>query len=419
MNELTTFYRFGTALAIGMLIGLQREHSHGRGHEEVLAGVRTFALMSLIGCTAALAAEKAGSPVVFITVLLLVGILIAIGYFVTAKQGDIGLTTEMASIVTVMCGALCYWEYWLLAAAIGVITTILLSLKLEMHAFAQKLTREDIYATLKFAVIAVIILPVLPNASYGPPPFDALNPFKIWLMVILISAISFLGYVLFKLIGARYGLVLTGLLGGLVSSTAVTMSYTQQAKALPSNVRGFAQGIVLAWTVMFLRVLVVVFLFSPTLGEALWLPISAAAVVGLAFASLLFFKGRSDEKGETVSFSNPFELGPAIKFGLLYGFILLIVRAAQLYLGNMGTYVAGLLSGIADVDAITLTMIELSGKGDFPFSPAARTIVLAVTANTLAKSAIVMAGGPRELRITILPLASFVSVGLVLLAFLM
>ncbi len=363
METTTLFYRFGAALVIGVLVGLQREYAEDDHDKELFAGVRTFALMSLIGCTAALAADILDSPGVFIGILLLLGALTTVAYFVSSWRGQLGMTTETAALMTTLIGALCYWDQLPLAVAIGVATTVLLSIKLEMKRFVRHITREDIYATLKFAVITAIILPVLPNQSFAPPPFDVLNPYRIWLMVVLISGISFLGYLLIKLVGPRQGIGLTGLLGGLVSSTAVTLSFSQRSHKEAALSKPFALAITVSWTVMFLRVVVEVAVLNRKLLQILWLPLAIVAVVGLAYCVYLYFSQRVTEKGE-VSFSNPFELGPAVQFGLLYALILVISQAAQQYLGDTGLYVSSIAAGLTDVDAITLSMAELSQSAD-------------------------------------------------------
>jgi len=336
MEQTDLFYRFGAALAIGFLIGLQREYAHGGPDREIFAGERTLALMGLIGCAAAMAADVLASPWAFVVILALMGGLIAISYFVTAWRGDLGLTTETAALLTIIAGALCYWGYLALAVALAVVTTVLLSLKMETDTLARRITKEDIYATLKFAVITAIVLPVLPNQSFGAPPLDVLNPYKIWLMVVFISGISFLGYVLVKVVGSRQGIGLTGLLGGLVSSTAVTLSFSQRSQDELELAKPFALAIMIAWTVMFSRVLVEVAALNAALLSTLWLPVAASAAVGLAYCVYLYLSQRTAGEGE-VDFSNPFELGPAIKFGLIYGLILLISKAAQMYLGNTGS----------------------------------------------------------------------------------
>lgn len=405
MPQHTLFYRFGVALFIGLLIGLQREYSYdetGKPDEKTFAGVRTFALMGLAGCSAAFLADLLTSPWVFVVIILVLGTLMAVAYFITASGGRIGMTTEVAAVLTLLSGALCYWDELALAVALGVVTTALLSFKIELHGFVERLTREDIVAALKFALITAIVLPILPHEPLGPPPFDVLNPYKVWLMVVLISGISFMGYVLFKLVGGRRGIGLTGLLGGLASSTATTLSFAQRSQKDRQLAKPFALAIILAWTVMFGRVLVEVWVVNRVLLEELWLPIVLAAGAGLAYAVYLYLAPHADDEDD-VSVVNPFELRPAITFGLLYAVILVAARAAQLYLGDAGIYFSSILSGLADVDAITLSMAELSRNEDLELSTAARAIVLATMSNTLVKGGIVLTSGSSSIRRAILP----------------
>jgi uncharacterized membrane protein (DUF4010 family) len=403
MQQVDLFCRFGAALAIGFLVGLQREYAHGGPGREIFAGERTLALMGLVGCTAAMLADVLGSPWPFVGILFLIGVLITVAYFVSAWRGRVGLTTEVAALMTVLAGALCYWDYLALAVAIGVATTVLLSIKLEMDTFVQRITRDDILATLKFAVITAIVLPVLPNRTFGPPPLDVLNPYKIWLMVVFISGISFLGYVLVKAVGSRQGIGLTGLLGGMVSSTAVTLSFSQRSQRETGLAKPFALAITAAWTVMFSRVVVEVAALNVALLRVLWLPMAAAAAVGLAYGIYLYLSQHTDEEGD-VTVSNPFELGPAVKFGLLYAVILLVSKAAQMYLGNTGVYLSSVVAGVADVDAITLSMAELSrAAGGLDLITARRAIVLAAMSNTAVKGGIVLTSGSPALRRALLP----------------
>jgi uncharacterized membrane protein (DUF4010 family) len=274
---------------------------------------------------------------------------------------------------------------------------------LETDRLVRLITREDIRATLKFAVITAIVLPVLPDKAFGPPPLDVLNPYEIWLMVVFISGISFLGYVLVKAVGARQGIGLTGLLGGLASSTAVTLSFAERSQRETGLDRPFAQAIIVAWVTMFPRVLLEVAALNAKLLENLWLPMAAAMVVGLIYSAYLYLSQRTAERSE-VAFSNPFKLGPALKFGLIYAAILLISRAAQVYLGSTGVYISSVVGGLADADAITLSMAELSqGGGGLSTETAARGVVLAAMSNTVAKGGIVLASGSPALRKTVLP----------------
>lgn len=411
MSDLDLFYRFGAALVIGMLVGLQREHSHGGPDKEFFAGVRTFALFALIGCLAALAARELAAPLAFVGILGLLGVLILAAYMVSAQRGEIGLTTEASALVTVLCGALCLWGYLVLAGALAVVTTGLLALKLEMQAFARSITRADIYATLKFAATSVIVLPLLPNQPLGPAPFDVVNPYKVWLMVVLISGISFLGYVLFKVVGAQRGIGLTGLLGGLVSSTAVTLSFARRSTSDPVLVKAYALAIVVAWTVMFVRVGAIVAAVNRQLLATVWLPLLVASTIGLAYGAYLYFTHRNSSASE-ISLANPFELRAAIVFGLLYMVILVGANIARAVLGDAGVYLSSLAAGLADVDAITLSLAELSGSaGGIDPATGALAVMLAAMANTLVKGGLVLGTGSRELRRIMLPALLLMVIG--------
>ena len=406
MLDLDLVLRFGIALLIGILIGLQREFARMQQEIKAFAGIRTFPLIALLGCSAALLTDLTGGWA-FAAVLVLVGLLIVVAYAVDALQGRVGITSEMAATIVFVCGALCYWDYLPLAAAVAVVTFGFLTLKPQLHLLAERISSKDLYATLKFAVISVLILPVLPNQNFGPPPFDVFNPFRTWLMVVFVSAISFAGYILIKLIGPRRGIGLTGLLGGLASSTAVTLSFAQKSSAPEAEgaslARPFALAITLAWTVMFGRVVVEVAILNQALFRAVWLPLIAAMAAGLVFCIIYYSLQRVREESD-VEFANPFELGPAIRFGLLYAIVLLVSKVAQVYFQDAGVYVASALGGLADVDAIALSMAELSGsEGGISMSTGARAVIIAALANTVAKGGIALSAGAPALRRTLWP----------------
>jgi uncharacterized membrane protein (DUF4010 family) len=400
------FYRFGAALLIGLLVGLQREYAYlqQKQDEKSFGGTRTFALLGLLGCTAAFIAERMESAMVFVAIVAVIGGLIMISYVSTARKGSMGMTTEAAAVITMLIGAICFWGELSIAAALGVVLTVLLELKLQTRMLVRNITRADVYATLTFAVITLIILPVLPSHSYGPPPFDVLIPYKIWLMVVFISGISFLGYLLIKIVGARRGVGLTGLLGGLASSTAVTLSFAQRSRDVSGLERPFAIAILLAWSVMFVRVMVEVAVINQSLLRVVWLPMTAALVVSAAYCVYLYRMQSSGKQEEQDKFKNPFELGPALTFGLIYAVILLVANTARLYFGNTGIYLSSIASGLADVDAITLSLAELSRDADdLDLNTAARGIVLAAVSNTLVKGGIVLGMGSAMLRKVIMP----------------
>jgi uncharacterized membrane protein (DUF4010 family) len=396
------FYRFGAALVIGILIGMERERSAELRDMKLFAGVRTIALISLAGCAGGLLSDITNSPWPLVVVIGTMGGL-SIAAYITMKSG--GSTSEVAAFIAMLCGALAYYEYYSVAAAIAVVTTVLLSFKQEMHSIAHHLSSEDVYSTLKFAAITAIVLPILPDRSFGPPPFDAINPYKIWLMVVFISAISFTGYVLMKVVNVRHGIALTGLLGGLVSSTAVTLSFGRRSKQESDLSAHFALAITIAWAVMFLRVMVQIAALNIALLNILWLPLLAAALVLAAYATFLYIRHKDDSSQE-VTLVNPFELKPALTFGVIYAAILLISRAAQIYFGEIGIYISSALAGLADVNAVTLTMAELSSQPEgVELEIAAEAVILAALSNTVVRTIMVYVTGASALRRFMLPSA--------------
>ncbi len=397
------FYRFAVALGIGLLVGIQRETAYDDPEKRLFAGVRTFALISLAGYTAALVSTQVNSALPFAAVIAVLGGLMGLSYYTDVNSGKPGLTTEVSVLIVFAIGAMCYWGDILLAAALGVSLTVLLSLKHEFRTFTLAITKEDVYATLTFAVISLVILPVLPNKTYGLPPLDILNAHKIWLMVVFTSGISFLGYIMMKIIGVRRGITLTGLLGGLASSTAVTLSFSQRSRNNEELARPFSLAIIVAWTVMFLRVLVVVFALNRSLVQKLYMPIGMVAIVAIGYCVFLFVK--QDRGGTDDSqFVNPFELGPALKFGAIFAVVLVVARAAQLSFGNVGVYISSFISGLVDVDAIAFTMVDLvTGSTQLDPAVGSRAIVIAALSNTLFKGGFALVNGSRSLRRALLP----------------
>jgi uncharacterized membrane protein (DUF4010 family) len=252
-------------------------------------------------------------------------------------------------------------------------------------------------------VISVIILPLLPNANFGPPPLDVINPYKIWLMVVLIAGLNFLGYLLVKILGGEHGLVLTGILGGLVSSTAVTLSFSQRSRSEPQMSSAFVLAIVLAWTIMFVRVVVMVGLINRPLAASLAVALGCMAAAGVVISFILWRRGKARQTGVVTAKANPFELTEAIKFGLLFGVVTIAAKAAQVYLGAKGLYLAGAVAGLTDVDAISLSMANLAATDPQSIKVAAYTIVIAVISNTLVKTGMASFMGAPGLRRIIIP----------------
>jgi uncharacterized membrane protein (DUF4010 family) len=277
----------------------------------------------------------------------------------------------------------------------AVVVTLLLSLKSPLHSLVAQLEREDIYATLKFAIITILILPLLPDQGYGP--YQVLNPREIWLMVIFISGINFTGYVLSKVLEARRGILLTGLVGGLASSTAVTLGFSQRSREEPRLARAFILGITAASMLMFGRMWFEALAINAELARALILPLALPLIVGIVWAAYLYFAERPTEKGE-VHFNNPFQLKSAIQFGLFFAGVLLLAEWMQNTMGSAGVYLSSVASGLTDVDAITLSMARLSEAGEIATNVAARAVMLAAVSNTVVKGGMVLALGAAAMR---------------------
>lgn len=393
MESYEPFVSLGVALAAGLLIGMERQQSSSEeDHGNFLGGARTHPLVALVGACSMLLARQLGAVALALG-LVAVGAFLLVGYVDDIKKGrDRGLTSEVAFLLSFSLGALALsqgvvepLERKLIAvASIAVIATLLLSIKLSLHSVLAKASKQDVFATLKFLLVAVVALPLLPDRTFGP--LDVLNPRNLGLMVVLIAGISFVGYLAIRILGARRGLGLTGLVGGLVSSTAVTLSFSGKAKEEPRLNASFALAVVLASSVMFLRVLLEVAVVNQALLARLAVPMGAMAVGGALASAFLYRRSRKSEASlPDIQFNNPFELSSALKFAALFGAILLVSKAATTYFGSGATYLTGLLAGTTDVDAITLSMANLA-KGGLAPEVAVTTILIAVASNSVVKA---------------------------------
>jgi uncharacterized membrane protein (DUF4010 family) len=277
-------------------------------------------------------------------------------------------------------------------------------MKMELHQFAHKLTQIDLISSLKFAVICAIVLPLLPDRSFGPPNFEIFNPFKIWLLVVFISGISFVGYILVKLVGPTRGIGITGLLGGLASSTALTLSFSNRSKEEPELSSSLATGIVVAWIVMYVRVLAIVWLISSELGRNLAVPMLVPVIPGFAWCLWLWRKQEQHAQQSAPRFSNPFELVPAIKFVGIILLVLVISKAARLQFGDSGLLASSFVAGLADVDAIAVSVGQMMKMESMDFLRIGTiSILLAGIANTITKGTIAFLIGAPAMRRAIGP----------------
>ena len=406
-DALSIALRFGAALGLGVLLGLERERAK---KETSFAGVRTFGLLALLGGVAAYVESVLGQPWLALGVFVAAAVLVIVSYAVTAQRGDLGATTEISALLSFLLGFLCVQDHILTAAGNAVASAGVLALKESLHRLAGRIEVADVEATLKFAIVSIIILPLVPNQNFGPPPLDVINPYKIWLMVVLISGLNFVSYLLVKLVGTEHGIGLTGLLGGLVSSTAVTLGFAQRSHQAPQQAPTFALGILVAWTVMFLRVVVLVAAVHRGLVFRLAPVMAAFTLSSLAICFLLWRRQLPAETAKVSAGENPFELGEAIRFGLLFGVITFVAKAAQVYLGDAGLYLAGAIAGLTDVDAITLSMAQFALADAANTGPAAVAIVIAVASNTLVKTGMAGFLGAPSLQRIILPAAATILV---------
>lgn len=378
------------ALGLGLLIGLQRERTVA-----TIAGFRTFPIVTLFGTLCGILADSLGGWIVAAG-LLSVAALVVAGNLANLRSEtpDPGITTEVTLLAMFIIGA--YLSHG--AAAVAVVLTatlaVLLHLKPEMHGLAKRMGDPEFRAIMQFVVIALLILPVLPDAKFGP--FGVLNPHKIWWMVVLISGISLAGYVAYKLLGDRGGAIAGGLLGGLISSTATTVSYARRSREAKGGAPLMALVIMLAGSIVFIRVIIAIFIMAPQLVSAIAPPIVAMFfAMALLSAGVWFFARKhhirlSEQK-------NPTELKSALVFTALYALVLLTVAAAKEYFGERGLYAVAVLSGLTDMDAITLSTAQIAGAGQITTSVAWRLILVASLANLVFKAATVSVLGTREL----------------------
>ena len=393
------FERLAVALALGLLIGLERGWEERAAAEGTrVAGIRTFALTAILGALWAILAQDLGPDLLGFAFLAFSALLISAHWIVARRGGDYGITTVVAALITFVLGALAARGEMVVAAAAAVVTTILLGLKPVLHGWLRHLQRVELFATFKLLLISVVMLPLLPNRGYGP--WQVLNPYQIWWWVVLIAAIGFVGYFAIRFLGTRLGILLTALFGGLASSTAVTLNLSRIGHRDARIHSLLAAGVVAAAATMFPRVLLEVSVVnSAILPQVLW-PLLAMTAVSYLSVPLLWRSGRRSQPPQDLGLSNPFELLPALQFGALLVAIMLLSRAFQEWFGDAGIYLLAGFSGLSDVDAITLSLSRLAHHELAP-QVASRGIVIAAMVNTATKGALVafIAGGRMAIRV--------------------
>jgi uncharacterized membrane protein (DUF4010 family) len=397
--NLEPWWRFGAALLIGALIGIEREFVQQQEDSSGFAGIRTFAIISLVGALAAFAAQLRGIEIFLISyggfILLLAGNRVAS----VILGRTTGMTTEVVAVLTPLLGALVIWDQAELAAALGVITALMLALKPGLHRLARRMSNEDLRATLQFGLISLVILPLLPDQSFGP--LGVLNPFRIWVLVILVSGISFIGYLLMKFSDPTEGTSLAGLFGGLVSSTATTVSFAGRSRDSSGLSTLAAIAILLASAVSFPRIFIETLAVYPPLLELLTLPL-----VGMVLAALLsaayYWRQQSEQAQQDTSpvldVANPLRLRTALIFALLFTLVLLGVAYANENMGPAGIYLVGALSGLTGVDSITLSVSKLASNATIDLASGSIAILIATLVNLIFKVGLAHFLGSARLR---------------------
>lgn len=390
--DVSSIESLALALGLGLLVGLQRQWS-----AHPLAGIRTFALITVLGTLLGLLSQTLGVWLLAtglggVVVLLVAGKVLAhLGH-----QDELGLTTEIAALVMYGVGAALAQEQTELGLILGGGVAVLLQWKQPLHTLVGRFSEADIRAIFNLVLIALVILPILPDQSYGP--YGVLNPFEIWLMVVLIVGVSLGGYIAYKFFGARAGTLLGGILGGMISSTATTVSYARRTRHTDEAVGLAAFVIVTASTIVFGRVIFEIAVVAPELLYAMTPPLLIVMAVMGGLAAVLY-RLRGSEAEQAPLDEDPSQLGPAVIFGLLYAAILFAVAAGRQWFGDRGLYVVAVISGLTDMDAITLSTAQLIKRGQLDIPTGWRMILLASLSNVVFKgAAVALLGHPRLLR---------------------
>jgi uncharacterized membrane protein (DUF4010 family) len=409
MNDLTAvFLNLGISLGLGLLVGLQREHAAASR----LAGIRTFPLVTILGTVCGLLSQSFGGWIVALG-LMAIAALIVSGNIVETSSGvaDPGLTTEVALLLMYAVGAYLPIGSREVAVTIGGGVAVLLHWKILLHQTTSRLEENDLKQVMQFVLLSMVILPVLPDKAYGP--YQVLNPHLIWLMVVLIVGINLGGYIAYKFLGETAGITLAGILGGMISSTATTASYSRRSALAPEGSRAAALVILIASSVVFLRILFIITVVSPEFIRSAFPPIAIVTAFAAAL-SLGFWFLRRREPETMPSQANPSELKSALLFGLIFALVLLASAAARERFGQQGLYVVGAISGLTDIDAITLSTAQFVDSGNLHPDAGWRVILLACMSNLFFKAAVVITLGHRHLLRAIAPI--FAAIFLFILA---
>jgi uncharacterized membrane protein (DUF4010 family) len=384
------YVRLGVTLVLGLLIGLQRERSGS-----AIGGIRTFPLIAAFGTLCGWLALEHGGWIVGAGVVALAALLVTSNVLLASNgPRDAGQTTEVAALLLFALGAYAVVGELGVVVALGGVMAVLLHFKDPLHAFAAKFGERDVTAFMQFVLVTLVILPVLPDRPFGP--YATLNPFEIWLMVALIVGISLIGYVAYKLAGPKQGAVLGGVIGGFVSSTATAVSFARRTSTAPQAAGLAALVIMIASSVVYARVIALVAIASSAHLKVMAPPLAAMLAASVVFSAALYFRSR-DHHAPMPEHENPAELRIALTFALIYAVISFAVSAARAEFGAIALYPVAVVSGLTDLDAITLSSSQLVRHGTLDADTAWRVILLASLSNLVFKGIVVAVLGGRQL----------------------
>ncbi len=383
--ELTLLARMGLILLLGFLVGIERGWSFQEKKEgQRTAGIRTFTLIALSGGLWGILSEHVGDMLLGVALLGFI-LIVMTGYYQHAKQtGSLGLTTEMAAFLTFTVGIAVIKGYIILSVSVTVVMVLILSIKPELHKWIKTIEPNELYSGVLFLLISAVLLPLLPDRGYGP--WNVLNPFEIWLMVVLIAGISYAGYFSMKYLGNQRGILFTSFTGSIVSSLAVTVTLARFAKEIRSK-KLLITGILIATFTALSRVILLTLIFSPKLVQSVGPPVGMMAVTALLLSIWVWKKSEHEKSSKSIHLPNPLQLKAAIQFGIILAIVLLLSEGSRRWLGDPGVYGFSLITGMVDIDSITLSLLNMSGT-NLVQTVVTTAIVLATVANTLIKGGI-------------------------------
>ena len=398
--DYSLFQQLGASAVLSSLIGLEREHKYQmHNHDKGFAGLRTFTLIVVLGALSYIISNYIENNWLFIVITIGFIALIISTYFVSAtKYGGAGITSEIAAVLTYFIGVLCAFEEYVLATCLVLAVFFILHFKAPLHKWAKKMRDEEFLSTAEFIIIAFVVLPLLPNQWYGP--YDFFNPYIVWLMVVFVSGISFASYIAIKLLGAKNGIGLTGFLGGIASSTALSLSFSEQSKKNVHIIKPYVFAMVIASSAVFFKALVEVAVLNSELLMSLMIPMLTMGFTGLLSALFLWVKRDDSEVArsigkDVIKMESPFSLFPALKFGIFFALILFVSKFAVHMMGDKGVYISSVFSALLDSDAVFISVANLAKTGLGELS-AVIAITIAAVVNTMVKGVIFMAFGNRK-----------------------